>query len=360
MRTLLPGENNMGTYSKAKTILRSHRDDTVEKIDCCVNMCVAYFDCSSPELQSRDFQNSHRSFCPECGEKRYCQDGKTPRRYFFYLPFHHWLQDLFMKPDLHPHLLNDIGPMCFPDGDVRRSRGWKRKMVDNPNINADSRNQGLIASTDGVPYFKDLNSASGWPVVVRSANLPHGLWNDYSYCHLSALIPSEFVQDKTRIKRYISRLQFCVSSHNKFVFMSSLYRDPPSLQCVLLRLVDELLLGQNRGFPMKDFNISPVHPEHYFLLKTVLLFFVGDYPGLAKVSCFKHAGYYRCHWCVQKFVYFLPGHMVSLDNRKHLRDDHPFRDDPSFGPSERGGRPSSRNHSDVVSKKNLCHFYCTN
>lgn len=203
MRTLLPENDTMGTFSKAKTILKAHRRDTVEKIDCCPNMCVAYFNCSSTELQSRSYQNAHRSFCPKCGEKRFLPDGKTPKRYFFYLPFRHWLQDLFMKPDLHPYLSNDTDTSYFPDGDLRRSRGWESKVLKNENINTDRRHQALVASTDGVPYFKDMNSSSGWPMILRSANLPHGLWNDYGFTHLVGLVPSEFLDDKSeRNKRY--------------------------------------------------------------------------------------------------------------------------------------------------------------
>ena len=61
------------------------------------------------------------------------------------------------------------------------------QVTKNSNISADRRNQGVILSADGVPYFKDMGARSGWPFVIRSANLPDGIATDMYYAHMIAL-----------------------------------------------------------------------------------------------------------------------------------------------------------------------------
>ena len=108
----------------------------------------------------------------------------------YHLPVHHYVADLFQQPDLVPYLQNNIGE--FPEGHVRKSRGWRAKVTDNPKMNGDGRNQAFIFSTDGIPYFRDSGSRSGWPLVLRSANLPDGLWNELSYTHMVAFLASDY------------------------------------------------------------------------------------------------------------------------------------------------------------------------
>jgi hypothetical protein len=75
-------------------------------------------------------------------------------------------------------------------------------------------------------------------------------------------------------------------------------------------------------------------PDRVFWLKTILLFWVGDYPGLAKCANMKHAGFYSCHWCKGYFYHHSPGHMVCINNRRNLRHAHPYRKDARWGPHE--------------------------
>ena len=118
---LLPEDNTMGDFGALEKMLKVHRDETVIKVECCRNMCVAFRNPTHPSLAKRmDLRNAHRTVCPVCAEPRWLQGTKTPVRVFYYLPIKFWLQDLFAKADLVPHMANDLDPANYPDGHVRR------------------------------------------------------------------------------------------------------------------------------------------------------------------------------------------------------------------------------------------------
>ena len=194
-----------------KSILKSYKDETVIKIDCCVNNCVAFWDADRPELSR--YKYAHLMVCPNplCREPRYIMNNRRrmSRNHFFYFPLAKYFESLFKMTDIVPLISNDLDPSLYAPGHLRRSRGWKQKVTDNPNIACDSRHQSIILSTDGVPYFKNFNLRSGWPVVIRSGGLPDGLWNDMFYAHMVALQPTDYWTmeegECVRKKRYYIR-----------------------------------------------------------------------------------------------------------------------------------------------------------
>jgi hypothetical protein len=120
-KAMLPEDNTMGTFGKLEGMMEKHRFDTVQVIHACRNMCVAFWDPTHHTLRNRlDLRNAHRTVCPVCGEDRYEIGTKKPVRIFWYLPIKYWLQDLFCKGDLVPHMANNLDPTKFPDGHVRR------------------------------------------------------------------------------------------------------------------------------------------------------------------------------------------------------------------------------------------------
>lgn len=79
-------------------------------------------------------------------------------------------------------------------------------MLDNPNINADPRNQAFSAAADGVPFFKDRNAANGWPVVLYPENGPVGVASSNEDAHMVGMAPSEYWDEidgrKVLVKKY--------------------------------------------------------------------------------------------------------------------------------------------------------------
>jgi hypothetical protein len=100
--------------------------------------------------------------------------------------------------------------------------------------------------------------------------------------------------------------------------------------------VDELLWGETQGFRIVDHSKDVSDPDRVFWMKVILLFWVGDYPGLGKCAAMKHAGRYGCHWCKGFFYAHSQGHNVCIHNRRNLRMNHPYRTD------ERWGLPETR------------------
>jgi hypothetical protein len=115
--------------------------------------------------------------------------------------------------------------------------------------------------------------------------------------------------------------------------------------------VDELLWGETDGFRTVDHSRPMSDPERIFWLKVILLFWVGDYPGLGKVSAMKHAGAHGCHWCEGYFFNHSAGHNVCIHNRRNLRANHPFRKDVArWGSTEDRLPVPNRTHVGVEAK----------
>ena len=175
------------TYAKIMAFVKKHRLETMEKVEMCPCGATIYRDSSNALLQKLyPHCGAHRTRCQKCGKSRYTK-SKKPWKHYYYFPVRYWLQDLFMRPDLVEYLRTDVDTRTFPSGSIQRSRGYKRKVLDNFD---DPRHIGLVGCSDGIPFFKDKQSKSVWPFVLRAV-LPPSLWNEPSLCHLTLLMPSE-------------------------------------------------------------------------------------------------------------------------------------------------------------------------
>ena len=66
-------------------------------------------------------------------------------------------------------------------------------------------------------------------------------------------------------------------------------REIKSYQAAFLPLVEELRRGYRHGHPVRDSSRSE-DDFRDFLMRVILLFCIGDYPGQAKLCNMKHAG----------------------------------------------------------------------
>jgi hypothetical protein len=116
---------------------------------------------------------------------RYVVDPATNEqqavKVFYYFPVSPFLQSLYSRPDLVPFLYHDGGD-DRPEGHVSRSRGWYNKVTNNPVMNKDHRNIGLVGTTDGVPLFDDQKRGC-WPYILRCLNLP-SITHDTRYVYI--------------------------------------------------------------------------------------------------------------------------------------------------------------------------------
>jgi hypothetical protein len=328
-------------YSKAKAILTRHMDGTVKIIDVCRSDCVAYWNCTSPEMSH--YQYFDAQDCPKCGLARYVYDlqgNKKASKVMYYFPIAKYVADLYQRTDLIPYLSQSYDTTSLPKGHVRKSNGWKKKVTDNPKMNGDPRNQAFIMSTDGVPYFKDFGCRSGWPVVIRNAGLPDGLWGQMAHVHMVAFQASDYLKKNVETGN-LDRIQ----------------KNPKTLtQTAGALITDDLLRGQNVGYRIRDMSRSEDDPGAIFNCRVCLLFCVGDYPAQGTFSGFQHGGKPFCHWCTLKgeFKHGI-SRLTHACNRRFLPQNHRLRgkqnslsNRPSFAEEETESHPPLRTHETAV------------
>lgn len=206
----------------------------------------------------------------------------------------------------------------YESGSLRKSQGWNIKVTNNPKMMQDRRNQALVLSADGMPLFKDLHARSGWPLVIRSANLPDGMWSNLNFAFIHGYQPSEFFTT--------------VDGRTKQV-----KKDPTSLNPGLSVLTDDYLTGQDVGWTIHD-GVS----GDDFNMRVVLLYALGDYKATGKLTSFTHAGTFACHWCK-----YLTRRDMSIT--RTVYNEH-RRWLPAGSPSRRGDTrapPAPRTHAET-------------
>jgi hypothetical protein len=105
-------------------------------------------------------------------------------------------------------------------------------------------------------------------------------------------------------------------------------------------LVDELLHGQDYGFPMVDPRFEIGDPKREFVQTVMLLFWFGDYPAQGKWSDMLHKGKHACHYCNTLFP--------AGDNRRYTPADHVCRHDvATYGSPETRDAPALRTNTEV-------------
>jgi hypothetical protein len=159
----------------------------------------------------------------------------------FFFPAGHWIRALYGQPDL-PRLMREPADMQ-PPGSVKRSRGWRLKMVQDPLMAASDRNVGAIGSTDGVPFFAD-QQRGGWPFTYQSGSLPSALAQSPLNMHLAALAPSEFLT-LTGVRKI---------------------KSPTSLNAVLTLCVYDLVALYYEGVWVVDASLPENHPRRRVLV----------------------------------------------------------------------------------------------
>lgn len=102
-------------------------------------------------------------------------------------------------------------------------------------------------------------------------------------------------------------------------------------------MVEDFLTAQNEGIAVRDHSLPESNPQRDFMMKCILLYWIGDYPGQAKVCNQKHAGRCTCHWCLQKFKKGLgtTGSNYATNARRELPPNHPIRSNRAFGVDEK-------------------------
>jgi hypothetical protein len=330
LRLIVPEGVDTSTFDHAKGIVTKYKDLNVQRIDLCVNDCIAFWDCKNiPEKKS--YKHSHRTVCPECNEPRYItKDGRTlPRKVVYHTPVASFVHNLYKRADMVPFLYSDADG--HQAGHVTRSRGWKKKMLDDDKMGEDHRNIALIGTTDGVPFFED-QIRGAWPFVYRVGNLPDGLAKLSINTHIAMITANEHL-----------RLDPVTNTVGRVI------KGPKSLHPHLMILGDDLYAGYHKGILVTDYTCLRGSPERTFWCRTMLLFWCGDYPAQGKVSEIKASGKRHCHWCNiwTPHSKVMKKHVVG-GYRRYLPPTHSRRYEKWGRSTELRQAPENRTHAGVV------------
>ena len=188
---VVPAGTSVGTFNQMRVIVDRHKLESCHEYDACPKGCIVYKDFSG---RLAEHQYAAMTSCPKCQTPRYAGLGayrRASHRVHFF-PIARYLNDMFQRPDMED-MLDHRPTDRIPDTSVKKSRGYRDKILRDTNMNADHRNQGIVLSADGIPYFgaADKHSRGAWPVVARLASLPDGLWDRFEFAHLYALEATE-------------------------------------------------------------------------------------------------------------------------------------------------------------------------
>jgi hypothetical protein len=157
----------------------------------------------------------------------------------------------------------------------------------NPAMNYDTRNQGLVGMSDGIPMFRDKCSRSVIPCMMRTGNMGDDKSMKFRFSHMTALIPCYF-WTIGKSSQHFDRVE----------------RKPSDLRATMHAIVDDILRWEE-GELTEDHSKSPADPDRWFRLRVRLLYWCGDYPGQGEASGFSHSAkhFKACHWCEDRGVY---------------------------------------------------------
>jgi hypothetical protein len=285
-----PGASNMPGWAEVHSMLDIVYNNVVVEVDICPNDCIAFVDAKHPKLQEAGYMHAHRSSCPRCGAARYKREDepghKVPVKKGYYFPIDTFVSTIFRDEKTYENRQHTTGQ--FPPGNVRHSRGFYEKVTSNSHMNKESRNQAFIGMADGIPLFRSRTTSLGVVVgALRQANQPDHISKMFSKVHLSFLYPCEYwVEDKDTKEPILQKSK------------------PSNLSPLIMMLVDDLLHWYD-GKLVTDYSMSPDDPAREALIRCILLFWCGDYPGLGEASNFSHSAMssHACHWCNVKSDY---------------------------------------------------------
>ncbi|XP_057770744.1 uncharacterized protein LOC130990533 [Salvia miltiorrhiza] len=243
-----------------------------QRIDCCPNNCMLYWE------DDRDLVQ-----CKYCGESRYKNNNRDSRssgktlvaaKRMFYFPLTPRLQRLFASKataaNMRWHASSiDDGVMRHPSD----SPAWKHLNDIFPDFTTEVRNVRLGLSTDGFqPFGQSGQQYSSWPVIVTPYNLPPWMCMKEQFMFLTILVPGP--------------------------------RNPKEKLDVFLQpLIAELIQLWNVGVLTYDVSL-----KQNFNMRAALLWTISDFPAYSMLSGWSTAGRLACPHCMDETEAFTLSH----------------------------------------------------
>ena len=167
---LLPKGNNLpSSYADAIKEMQPFLSPVID-YHCCVNDCVVFREC-------HDGDYTHLCECPRCGEDRYKEGTKIPRKRFKYLPLETRVRRLF-SDEVTSKLLQSH---CHTENrepntvtSIHQSEAWKSWYSSEGLFQGEKRALSFAICMDGLnPFSRERSAYSTCPIFLVILNLPH-------------------------------------------------------------------------------------------------------------------------------------------------------------------------------------------
>ena len=180
---ILPEGNILPTsYMSALKLLQPHLSP-LKEFHACVNDCIIFRDCSGGNYSDLDQ-------CPQCGEDRYKENGKSPRKMFKHMPIETRIRRLFANRATSELLQSHRKSQTTQVSTIHESPAWSEWYSSNGFFGGDNRAIALGLCADGLnPFAKEKNSYSMWPLFLFVLNLPAQIWKKPSSMLLTGIVP---------------------------------------------------------------------------------------------------------------------------------------------------------------------------
>ena len=310
MKELLPTDNLMtDNFYSTKKLVRG-LGLPVQKIDCCENNCMLYWD-----------EESDLSCCKICSHPRFKRQKRgssknkknVPYKKMYYFPITPRLQRMYASDATAKHM-GWHAEQPHEDGGIMRhcsnSPAWKHFNLTHPSFASKSRNVRLGLCTDGFqPYGQSGHQYSCWPVILTPYNFPPWMCMKEEYMFLNVIVP--------RPKN---------PKNNLDVFLQPLIAELKELWEVGIETYD---VSKKRNFQMR----------------AALMWTISDFPAYSMLSGWGAAGKYACPYCMEDsdaFSLTKGGKMSWFDNyRKFFPKDHLWRRNKRWFRKERAVQKSA-------------------
>ncbi|XP_016177767.1 uncharacterized protein LOC107620058 [Arachis ipaensis] len=288
MKEVMPKDNLLvSNFYEAKKLVSKLGMES-NKIDCCINGCMLYYN-------EDDIPRKECKFCHSPRYKIGKKGKQVPLKRMHYLPLIPRLRRLYASMSTAPHMRWHFdhefkGVFEHPSD----SKAWNYFDRKHPQFSQEPRNVRLGLSADGfTPFGQSGKQYSCWPIIITPYNLHPSMCMKTPYMFLSMIIPGPR-NPKTRIDVYLQPL------------------------------IDELKLLWEDGVLTYD-----IHSKSNFVMRTALLWTINDFPAYEMLSGWMTTARLACPYCMERRKAFQlkNGEKPSWFDchRQFLPDNHMFR-----------------------------------
>lgn len=247
---ILPEENTLpSSYYLAMKKIKPYLSP-IKEYHVCPNDCVIYRDCDDGKFQKL-------TECPICGESRFFENEKRPKKIFKYLSIAKRIKRFFSDATtsqlLQGHFHSSSGP-SFVITSIHQSKAWFDCYKHDGSFHGDKRVISFAFCTDGLnPFAQHKNNYSMMPMFLIPLNLPHHIRSKSGAMMLTGIVPGP--NEPKTLQPYLDLVVDDLTQLNKITIYDAYCDEKFKLQVSILLTVCDYP-GQNKVFDTQGMTVS--------------------------------------------------------------------------------------------------------